>query len=58
MSKPVNRDLYRNYLQKAEEMLDVAKYASSHSKYNAVVKASVHWAINAIDAFAVIMAGA
>jgi hypothetical protein len=28
MSKPVNKSLYRNYLQKAEEMLDVAEYAA------------------------------
>ena len=42
MSKPVNRSLYRNYLQKAEEMLDVAEYAAKQSKNNAVVTTSVH----------------
>ena len=57
MSKAVRKGLYRNYLQKAEEMLDVAKYASSRSKHNAAVTASVHCAINAIDAFAVFYVG-
>lgn len=57
MSKPVNKSLYRNFLQKAEEMLDVAKYASGQSKNNAAVTASVHCAINAIDAFAVFYLG-
>ncbi len=42
MSKPVNKSLYRNYLQKAEEMLDVAEYAAKQSKNNAAVTASVH----------------
>ena len=27
MVKPVDKKLYRNYLQKAEEMLDMAQYA-------------------------------
>ncbi|MGP8125557.1 MAG: hypothetical protein ACLQEQ_06805 [Nitrososphaerales archaeon] len=57
MSKPVDKRLYRNYLQKAEEMLDVAKYAAGQSKNNAAVAASVHCAINAIDAFAVFYLG-
>ena len=57
MSKAVSKGSYRNYLQKAEEMLDVAKYASNQSKYNAAVTASVHCAINAIDAFAVFYVG-
>ena len=35
MSKPVNKSLYRNYLQKAEEMLDVAGYAAKQSKKGA-----------------------
>jgi len=57
MSKPVNKSLYRNYLQKAEEMLDVATYASRQSKNNAAATASVHCAINAIDALAVFYLG-
>ncbi len=57
MSKPVNKSLYRNYLQKAEEMLDVAEYAVKQSKNNAAVTASVHCAINAIDALSVFYLG-
>jgi HEPN domain-containing protein len=57
VSKSVDRSLYTNYLQKAEEMLDVAKYAAGRSKNNAAVAASVHCAINAIDAFAVFYLG-
>lgn len=57
MSKPVNKNLYKNYLLKAEEMLDVAQYASERSKNNAAVTASVHCAINAIDALAVFYLG-
>jgi len=57
MSKAVNRSLYRNYLQKAEEMLDVAQYAAKRSENNAAVTASVHCAINVIDALAVFYLG-
>lgn len=57
MSKPVDKRLHKNYLQKAEEMLDIAKYAVSQSKNNAAVTASVHSAINAIDALAVFYLG-
>jgi len=57
MSKPVDKKLYRNYLQKAEEMLDIAKYAAGQSKNNAAVAGSVHCAINAIDALAVFYLG-
>lgn len=57
MSKPVDKRLYRNYLQKAEELLDVAKYAVEQSKNNAAVAASVHCAINAIDALGVFYFG-
>ena len=57
MSKPVSKSLYRNYLQKAEEMLDVAEYAAKQSKNNAAVTASVHCAINAIDALSVFYLG-
>jgi HEPN domain-containing protein len=55
--KPVDKKLYRNYLQKAEEMLDIAQYAASRSKNNAAVATSVHCAINAIDALGVFYLG-
>lgn len=57
MAKTVDKRLYKNYLQKAEEMLDVAQYAAHGSKNNAAVAASVHCAINAIDALAVFYLG-
>lgn len=55
--KPVDKKLYKNYIQKAEEMLDVAQYAASRSKNNAAVAASVHCAINALDALGVFYLG-
>lgn len=57
MVKQVDKRLYKNYLQKAEEMLDVARYAVNASKNNAAVADSVHCAINAIDAVAVFYLG-
>jgi len=57
MAKSVDKSLYRNYLQKSEEMLDVARYAADRSKNNAAVAASVHCAINALDALAVFYFG-
>jgi HEPN domain-containing protein len=57
MAKSVDKSLYRNYLQKAEEMLDVARYAADRSKNDAAVAASVHCAINAVDALAVFYFG-
>ncbi len=57
MAKSVDKRLHRNYLQKAEEMLDIAQYAAGRSKNNAAVAASVHCAINAIDALAVFYLG-
>jgi hypothetical protein len=57
MVKSVDRRLYKNYLRKAEEMLDVAEYALGASKFNAAVTASVHCAINAMDALAVFYFG-
>ena len=35
--RPVDKGLYKNYLQKSEEMLDVARYAAGASKNNAAV---------------------
>jgi len=55
--KPVDKRLYENYLRKAEEMLDVAQYAIGASKTNAAVVASVHCAINAMDALSVFYFG-
>jgi len=57
LAKSVDKELYRNYLQKAEEMLDVAQYAARESKNNAAVASSIHCAINAIDALAVFYFG-
>ena len=57
MVGPVDKRLYKNYLQKAEEMLEVAKYAADTSKNNAAVTASIHCAINALDALAVFYFG-
>jgi HEPN domain-containing protein len=57
MVKPVDKKLYKNYLQKAEEMLDMAQYALSESKNNAAVMASVHCSISAMDALAVFYFG-
>jgi len=57
VSKAVDKRLYRNYLQKAEELLEVAQYAVRSSKNNAAVATSVHCAINAIDALAVFYFG-
>src|SRR2546428_13369897 len=53
VAKPVDKRLYKNYLQKSEEMLDVARYAEDTPKNIAAVASSVHCAINAIDALSV-----
>jgi hypothetical protein len=34
MVKPVDKKLYKTYLQKAEEKLDMAQYALTESKNN------------------------
>ncbi len=57
MSKPLDKRLYKNYLQKAEEMLESAKYSLSTSKNNAAVTSCIHCAINALDALAVFYFG-
>lgn len=57
MSKPVDKRLFKNYIQKAEEMLDIAEMARQSSKNNAAVTASIHCAINALDALAVFYLG-
>ncbi|HEY8110332.1 MAG TPA: HEPN domain-containing protein [Candidatus Nitrosotenuis sp.] len=50
MTKPVDRKKSQNYLTKAENLLEVARYALSQKKYDAVVINAVHSAINALDA--------
>ena len=57
MVRAVEKKLYKNYLKKAEEMLDVAEYAANKSKNNAAVTAAIHCAINAIDSLAVFYFG-
>lgn len=57
MVKVVDKRFYKNYLKKAEDLLDVAEYALSKSKNSAAVMASIHCAINAIDALAVFSYG-
>jgi hypothetical protein len=57
MVRAVDRSFYKNYLKKAEELLYVAEYAVSKSKNTAAVMASIHCAINAIDALAVFSYG-
>lgn len=47
MSKPIEKSLYKNYLRKSEEMLDIAKVALETSRNDAATTASVHSAINA-----------
>jgi len=44
-------------LRKAEELLDVATFAAETSKNNAAVTASIHSAMNALDAIAVFYSG-
>ncbi len=53
----VNKQLYKNYLKKAEDMLGMAKLALEGSKYNAAVVSSIHCAINSLDALAVFYLG-
>jgi HEPN domain-containing protein len=55
--RPVDKKLYRNYLQKAEEMLEMARYGVTTSKNNATVVASIHCAINAMDALSIFYFG-
>lgn len=57
MVRAVEKKLYKNYLKKAEEMLDIAEYAANKSKNNAAVTAAIHCAINAIDSLAVFYFG-
>lgn len=50
MTKPVDRKKSQNYLTKAENLLDIARYALSQKKYDATVTNAVHSGINALDA--------
>ena len=57
MAKSLDKRVYKNYLLKSEEMLAVAKHATETSKNNASVVASIHCAINALDALAIFYFG-
>jgi uncharacterized protein (UPF0332 family) len=57
MTKLIDRKKSQNYLTKAENLFDVAKYALAHKKYDAAVINAVHSAINALDAFTVLEKG-
>lgn len=51
MTKSIDRKKSQNYLVKAENLLEVARYAFSQKKYDATVINAVHSAINTLDAF-------
>lgn len=51
MTKPIDHKKSQNYLTKAENLLEVAKYAFSQKKYDAAVINAVHSSINTLDAF-------
>lgn len=50
MTKSVDRKKSQNYLTKAENLLDIARYALSQKKYDATITNAVHSGINALDA--------
>ncbi|MHB8545714.1 MAG: HEPN domain-containing protein [Nitrosotalea sp.] len=50
MTKSVDRKKSQNYLTKAENLLEVARYTLSQKKYDATVTNAVHSGINALDA--------
>jgi uncharacterized protein (UPF0332 family) len=53
MTKSVDKRKWRNYLIKAENSLDITKYALAQKKYDGAVSNAVHSAINALDALTV-----
>jgi HEPN domain-containing protein len=58
MVRSVRHTLYGHYLQKAEEMLKVAKYALKRAKaFDAAVINAVYSAISAVDAWTVFRVG-
>ncbi len=56
-TRPVNSELFRNYIQKAEECLESAKDASQKSHWNATVINAIHSGICAADALTVFFKG-
>ncbi len=49
-TRPLAANLYRNYLEKADEFLEMAKGAYEKRKWNASVSSAVHAGISAADA--------
>ncbi|MFH2110723.1 MAG: HEPN domain-containing protein [Candidatus Bathyarchaeota archaeon] len=56
-TRHVNKELYRNYLQKARENLETAKESLQAGRWNAAVINAVHSGISATDAITVFMVG-
>lgn len=56
-TRPVRTDLFRNYLQKAEECLTTAQEAFQKSRWNSTVINAVHCGIGAADALTVFFNG-
>jgi len=56
-TRQVNKELYRNYLQKANENLEAAKESLQAKRWNAATINAVHSGINATDALTVFMIG-
>lgn len=56
-TRKVNKELYRNYLQKARENLEAAKESLQAGRWNAATINAVHSGISATDALTVFMIG-
>lgn len=56
-TRKVNKELYRNYLQKARENLEAAKESLQAERWNAATINAVHSGISATDALTVFMIG-
>lgn len=56
-TRKVNKTLYRNYLQKAQENLESAKESLQARRWNAATVNAVQSGINATDALTVFMIG-
>lgn len=57
MTKSVDKSKSRDYIEKAENLLEVARYALDNKKYDAAVINAVHSAINALDSLTVLEKG-
>lgn len=57
MTKSVDKSKSQNYMEKAENLLEIARYALDNKKYDAAVINAVHSAINALDSFTVLERG-